>query len=422
MYSMRKISFLSAAALAALSTLGWAEKAEAQATTTWSGAPETREGEQRFKMRARFQYDVISSDTEGYATEEEGTRSSVRRAFLGAQGRLNNRWRYKVDFVLNPSSGIDVTATSTQNEGEVGVDDAFLEYAGDWVSVIIGEANVTSPLEDRISSLDIPFNERSSFINAFGYGRAAGVALLANGGNWSLAGAVQGDSLNNRETSYAANELLQVSARGTWAPIFDQTPEGVTLVHLGASVRMRDGESALTYSSRPLNGRGSTPISAGISGTDDTSYGVELAAQYNRFGVSAEYSVLEGTETAATGGSDYEFSGYYVDASFSLTGEPRSYRPGTGAFAAVAPRRPLGTDGGIGYWAITARYDSLDLTDTAAAAGTQGEQTSYAVGLDWSPVEFVLFKLNYAHSEFEFRSGAADDEADIISLRSQFAF
>ena len=76
--------------------------------------------------------------------------------------------------MLNPGAGVDDAATG---DGAVAVDDAYLEYAGDFYSLVIGENNVTSPLEDRTSSLDIPFLERSSIINAYGYGRAAGVAL-----------------------------------------------------------------------------------------------------------------------------------------------------------------------------------------------------------------------------------------------------
>src|SRR5690606_33211245 len=152
---------LSKVALAALATAATTTVAHAQSspshTTSWTGTVgEDRYGDARFKMRGRFQYDLYSSDWD-VGTADDGTRSYVRRAFLGVQGRFNENWRYKVDFVLTPGAS------------EVNVDDAFLEYVTDNWSIVIGESNVTSPLEDRISSLDIPFNERSSIINAFEY-------------------------------------------------------------------------------------------------------------------------------------------------------------------------------------------------------------------------------------------------------------
>ena len=37
----------------------------------------------------------------------------MRRAFIGAQGRLTDHWRYKIDFVLNPGANEAGTATTT---------------------------------------------------------------------------------------------------------------------------------------------------------------------------------------------------------------------------------------------------------------------------------------------------------------------
>ncbi|MDZ4692901.1 OprO/OprP family phosphate-selective porin [Terricaulis sp.] len=425
-----KKNLLTKAALAVLATAAGATAAHAQSapaapapthSTSWTGTVgEDRFGDARFKMRGRFQYDVLSSELDFGGlptTDENGTRSYVRRAFLGVQGRLTENWRYKVDFILAPS------ATS------ITVDDAFLEYVGDDWSLVIGEHNITSPLEDRISSLDIPFMERSSIYSVAGFGRRAGVGVIFGGANWSASGAVQGDSVNSAETSFANNEELNVSGRFTFAPIFETSPEGTQLLHFGVSARQRNagGTQAFTYEARPLNGRGGRPLSVsgvGDGGESDTTYGVELAGQYGPFGLTAEYIVLNG-ETL-TNGEEFEYSGYYVDLSWSLTGESRSYRGNQGSFGAIVPRRPLGTDGGYGHLALAGRYDYIDMTDAGIglATDTLGEQTAYAIGLDWIPVDHVRFKLNYAHSEIDYANpgDGADGEATIISLRSQFDF
>ncbi|MBL8545474.1 MAG: hypothetical protein JNL81_03375 [Hyphomonadaceae bacterium] len=414
---------LSKAALAALAATGGlavsAGVAQAQSTPTiqpMSGAPEIRDGQQRFKVRGRFQFDVYSSDWD--VLDEDAQRSYVRRAFIGAQGRLTDHWRYKIDFVLNPGAN---GATSNANEDEVAVDDAYLEYAGDFYSIVIGENNVTSPLEDRTSSLDIPFIERSTYINAFGYGRAAGVAGLITGANWMAAVGVYGDSLNNRENGFNNDETASISGRFTWAPIFESSPDSYRLIHLGVSARQRymGDDSAFAYQARPLNGRGTRYIDAGIAGESDTSLGAELALQWNAFGISAEYGQLDG-ETAA--GVGYDLTSYYVDASWSLTGEPRSYRGNQGSFGPTVPLRSM-ADGGWGHWAVKARYDYADLSDPAFANATRGEQSAVALGLDWVPVDHVRFMLNYAQTDLD-RTGAGttDEEATVITLRSQFDF
>ncbi|GIK47480.1 MAG: hypothetical protein KJZ75_06535 [Hyphomonadaceae bacterium] len=410
---MKKL--LSKVALAALATVAGAGAAHAQSapthSTSWTGTVgEDRFGDARFKMRGRFQYDLYSSDWD-LGTTDDGTRSYVRRAFLGVQGRFSEHWRYKVDFILTPGAS------------EVNVDDAFLEYVGDNWSIVIGEHNITSPLEDRISSLDIPFNERSSIITAFEYGRRAGVGFLTGGANWSAAAALQGESLNSAGENWGVDESTSVSGRFTFAPIFETSPEGVTLVHLGAHARLRDqGDNAgLRYRARPLNGRNTRWIDGGSGvaqlAESDTTYGVEAAVQFGAFGAQAEYIAVDGENTA---GGDLEASGYYVDLSWSLTGESRNYRGNQGSFGAIAPRNPITQEGGFGHVALSARYDYIDLSD-AAFGGNRGEQTAYAVGLDWIPLDHVRFKLNYAFSDMD-RTVGTDDEAQIVTLRTQFDF
>ena len=413
---------LSKAALAVLAAAGGmaatAGAAHAQSTPTiqpMSGAPEIRDGQQRFKVRGRFQYDIYSSDWD--VLDEDAQRSYVRRAFLGAQGRLTDHWRYKIDFVLNPGAGVDDAATG---DGAIAVDDAYLEYAGDFYSFVIGENNVTSPLEDRTSSLDIPFIERSSIINAYGYGRAAGAAFLVTGANWMGAVGVYGDSLNNSDSNLAQDEQASISGRFTWAPIFEASPGSYRLLHLGVSARQRyNGDDGLfRYRTRPLNGRGTRWIesSSGNALESDTAYGFEVAGQWNAFGFTAEYQTING-ETPA--GLEIESDGYYVDLNWSLTGEPRAYRGNQGSFGPTVPARAMG-EGGWGHWDVSARYDFIDLSDLEAGA-SRGEQTAYALALNWVPVDHVRFMLNYAQSDMD-RTVGADEEATVISLRSQFDF
>lgn len=402
-----KVTTLAGAALAVTAALA-ADGAYAQTTTGWNGAPETREGEQRFKVRGRLQYDMTAVDWNDDA--EDQNRSFVRRAFLGAQGRLTERWRYKVDFVLTPSAN------------SIGVDDAFLEYAArDW-SIVIGEHNIASPLEDRISSLDTPFVERSSIVTAFEYGRRGGVGFRAGDANWHISAALQGDTLNNADTLSGAaspDESFAVSGRFTFAPVFETAPEGLRLIHLGVHARHRDaGEDGLfRYRARPLNGRGDRHVESAAIGDSDLTLGAELAAQFGPFGVQAEYMTLAG-DTAAGGAFDQ--SGFYVDLYWSLTGESRVYRGAEGAFAAIAPRNPLTVEGGVGHWMLSARYDSIDLSHPLNGAA-RGEQSAYSLGLDWIPIDHVRFKLNYAASEMD-RAAGADADAQIVTLRTQFDF
>lgn len=416
---MRKLSLIGAAAFAALATGFGVQEANAQATTSWSGAPQTQEGEQRFKVRGRVHYDIYSVDTSWdnpASTEDSYTRTATRRAHLGVEGRFTTRWRYRAEWVLNPSTD--------DSSGEVGVDDFYLEYAGDSFSLFIGEQNAVSPMEDRTSSNTIQFNERSAMINAFGFGRQAGLAVLTNGGNWHLGAAVSGDSLNNTDSTTNADEAITYAVRGGFAPIYSRTPDGLTLLHIGGSVRHRNsGDDALyRYRARPGVGFGARYVDTAAIGSSDTYYGAELAGQWGPFGVQAEYGKLE--VDRVTPNDEVEFSGYYIDAFWSLTGESRNFNVSDASFGRISPARPMGQDGGWGHWMLAARYENVDLSDGPIVGG---EQTGYTLGLQWNPIAYVTFRLNVSHSDIEDGdpSGGTDNvdgEANVVTLRTQFDF
>jgi phosphate-selective porin OprO/OprP len=137
--------------------------------------------------------------------------------------------------------------------------------------------------------------------------------------------------------------------------------------------------------------------------------------QFGPFGATAQWGQVD----AEDGGVSYGTEAYYVDVYWSLTGESRVYRGNQGSFGAIAPARPLGVGGGLGHWMLSGRYDFTDLSEGVGAL--LGEQTAYAIGLDWVPVDHVRLKLNYAQSDVDYLVGA-DNEAQIVTLRTQFDF
>ena len=62
------------------------------------------------------------------------------------------------------------------------------------------------------------------------------------------------------------------------------------------------------------------------------------------------------------------YDGWYIDASWYITGETRNYEASTGEFGRTKVKRPVyGGSGGWGAWQIAGRYDVLDLSDKGAA-------------------------------------------------------
>lgn len=458
---MTKKNAFATAALAALASatgvaasVGSAQAQTAPApaptvTTRWNGSPETREEDRRFHVNGRFQYDVAYTDADCAnntctGINESGVRSYARRAFIGVDGRLTEHWRYNVKLDINMSGSPSVRA-----------DDLYLEYAGqDW-SLLIGNHNGVSPMEDRDSSLNIPFNERSFLMSAGGFGKRPGIGWITNGGNWSLGAALQSnDTLDTTDTASNGTESYFVIGRATWAPIYEQTPDGVTLLHLGLTGRYRDvgdGNANILAGTGATSPYGLLQLNPGglsnkqsnnttLGGFDrDTYLGAEFAFQWNSFGVEGEYGRISTSDY--TGGvaaannlqrGDADATGYYIDFFWSPTGESRRYNASDGSFGAITPLRTMGSDGGIGHIMLAARYEDLDMTDLGfAPAGAipstsdrRAELTAYTLGATWIPIAHVKFQLNYSSTDVNYVvhpvGGNVDNTIDAVTFRTQF--
>jgi phosphate-selective porin OprO and OprP len=434
-------------------------------TTSWSGgSPRTSEEDRIFKVNGRVMFDAFNIQTDGLsAIDQDYSRTFVRRAFLGVEGQFTQNWKYNIKLQFAPGAdqatssttsvrlcqdtttntvvqraacltgeadrGPIVTSVSTSGgDTDVGFDDAYIQYvAGDW-EFTIGQNNQVSPLEDRTSSLNIPFNERSGYINAFGFTKIGSVAATTGGGDWSFGIALQGDDFNNPESTNTS-ETVAVETRATWAPLYDRGPDGYTLIHVGANARVRDNSggpagsgnrgAGYRYRARPQTGFGDRFVDTGsIAFAQDTFVGGEFAAQMNEFGMTAEYGQLKATPQSGTvlGAFEPTFSGGYIDFFWSPTGDSRPYNGKDGSFGRVVPKRTLGSDEGIGSLMFGARYDYLDLTDGTMDGGLQKGVTVQAT---WQPLAFLKFQADASHLDIDRPNSPLSGSADVVTIRSQ---
>jgi phosphate-selective porin OprO/OprP len=123
-----------------------------------------------------------------------------------------------------------------------------------------------------------------------------------------------------------------------------------------------------------------------------------------------------------------QFSGWYAQATFSLTGEPRRYDAVTASFHNPEPEHPLGTPGGFGAWEAAARFSRVDLDyrlDLRAATGrvTGGVQDVWSLGLNWYPSAGLKFMLDYNNIAVRHAEAHSQDiSANAVAMRSQIVF
>ena len=354
--------------------------------------------------------------------------TQIRRGRIALSGTVYNDFDYMIE-------------TDFANDG-VAVKDLFMVYHGfnfdTPLELTVGHQKHAMSMEIQESSNDIMFTERS-FVSALTtpfFDRAIGVNLKAHGKNWNVQSGVYGDSMGSSTSTTTAdntpdNEGKGFGIRGTWAPIME---EGKVL-HLGANYGYRktsddafsNSQSGARFRYRTTNMSNLALVDTGsttLNDMDDVQTGLlELSAMYGPLSFQSEFAK---SDVSRKNNADVDFSAWYAQVGYTLTGESRTYKGSDGEFKRLSPKNEFSLKKGTwGAWEVAARYDEIDLEDGAVAGG---EAKRVSLSLNWYLNEDVRILAGYTKA-FDLDGGAlknADgsfaDDIDVISLRTQWAF
>ena len=351
------------------------------------------------KIGGRIQLDAATY-SEDNSRHNDGTE--IRRARLFAKVNLGKAWEYKFQYDFT-SDGID------------GIQDAYLDFKGlENYKIRMGHFKEAFSLQNMTSSKYVLFTERALPI-VFSRGRNLGLQLSHNDKNWSVAVSVYGRGVNG--TGLDNNEGFGVSSRVTYAPIYEKN----RVLHLGATAAYRSTGSidALRFRIRPESHLTNTRlVDTGLFDADSYNRFVgEAAFISGPFHVQGEYYHTS-VDREISNNADLDFSGFYVEGGWFLTGESMNYKSSKGIYSRVTPRGIVGK-GGIGAWQVALRYSSLDLTDEDI---TGGEEDNFTVGLNWYATSNIRFAANYVNV-LNVKGGINDgDEPESFQIRSQVEF
>lgn len=367
---------------------------------------------------------------------------NFRRVYVGVQGKVFGDWSYYLNLDFGGSGG-------TEAPGRIQT--AYIQYDGlaPW-AFRVGAYPPPASIEDSTGSGDTIFLERNSPSNlqrglAGGDGRDAVsvlytgdrlfAALSYTGGKVQDAAAFDEQSAALGRASYllvsSPDAHLLVGANGTY--IF-KLPDAVA--HGAATLATTPGATALnsvTLSDPPeltVDSNGIKLANTGALPADHLAqWGVEAAgnlsslyaqAGYYGFHVARApvayktYTSASASTTTVVHPSDNDFSAWYVQAAWVLTGESRGYNAAAGAFAPPKPAHAF-AHGGWGALELAVRYSDLNLNShahdpasvitgwTGASTATYtftntvrgGDQRIVTVGLNWYWSSAIRFAFDY---------------------------
>lgn len=381
----------------------------------------------------------------------------IRQARLQAEGTAFKFWDYKVQYEFAGSPNGLVIG---------GIRDTYIgfRYFEPLVAFQLGNFYEPSTLDRSTNDNYRDLIERALASDAFGGNRHIGFAAITGGAapglignsNWSFKSGIFTTSVEDGNPSAVgapaagSSSLLNPVAGGhqywdaagrlTYAPILTEE----SLLHFGGSVRYQDPNDATAANDDRVLQPGSTlkeeanilgtnllgtqPLTCAASAAtqlvgencvkDFWDFGAEAVAAHGPFSVQAEYMATHYDRSAALieqlhapGGTSVNFSGYYVLATWYLTGESRAETyltyPGTysfpGTFGQIKILNPVSA-GGTGAWEAAARLSEINLNSggylVAQPVGVPsniqgGRETDFTIGLNWYPDTGIRFMANW---------------------------
>ncbi len=377
----------------------------------------------------------------------------IRRAQFGVEGKVFKDFWYEIRYEFGGSG--------TEGSGTINL--MRVAYQGiPNFRVNVGVIQPVFTHADAVSSNEITFIERASVINTIvgAYGGSdsrRGVemtfqksGLFYEGDNFVLTGAYTGASTTSADGTDEGTQILGRTAFRLWS-------DGTSNIQIGADgakilqptgAAVPGGAKNINLQDRPEMRSDSTRLvsTGSIPAEGGWLYGFEGGANIKNFYVSGEYykfgidrdRACTGCNTTAV---DPEFTGWYVEGSWVLTGQPKTYSAKSnsnqvGVWGSPTVIRPFSiSEGGWGAFELTGRYSVLDLNfreglpgtaiATAAGAIRGGEQTIWTVGLNWYMNANIRMMFNYLNIDVDRMNAAglqAGQELDAVAGRLQFAF
>ncbi len=337
-----------------------------------------------FRGRVHFKGQFPMS---GPADAADNEYLQLRRIRTCVEGVLAQHYEYKIEYDFG--------------RGSAGLTDGFLGLTHfDNAKIRMGRFKVPFMVEELTSSNSIRFVERS-MLARFAPSRQIGINVRGGGSGFNyVAGVFDG----------AVNGEYMVAGRITM---------GAGNFRLGANAlsENNEGSSSLLDFRTELGTRWFQYDGATRSDGSRTQFGADISYWGTPFGFVAEYIMGKQDVAYETRTASLTNHGWYVQASYVLTGENASA-------GGVTPANDFVPGSGMGAFEIALRYASLSTDSDAhhfASSSSVESATAITAGLNWYMSRHAKFMLNYIHTAFDEKIGGDKSESGIL-FRMQLSF
>jgi len=332
--------------------------------------------------------------------------SELRRASLDLKSKLNKDLQAELE--LSFASGEKSSAE---------VEDAYMEFGGlNNAALTIGQAKEPFGLEELTSSEDLITIERSMATSAFVPGRRPGLKLSGVESRFTWAfGVYEALDRKEKKDTYAATGRL------TLLPWRNKSG----LLHLGLSGSVRDfgGEEYRIKERAEVHTAPEIVNSVKTLADKVNLAGFEAALCFGPILLQAEYMAAS---IKAEVGDEAGYEGYYLQASYSLSGESREYKKGV--FNSLQPRaqgaalellaRSSVLDASLPLSGKRSPLASSQQSNHQSRAGVKA--ANLTLGLNYYLSRRVRLMLNYIQTNLTGSVAKEANHAKAISFRAQY--
>lgn len=310
--------------------------------------------------------------------QDQWEARAARAMFRGTVGT-----GYKVSYLL----AAEYKGFETEPEDLWSLTDLSLAFplAGPATKLTVGKTKETFGYEMVGDAANLPHSER--VLSPFFVSRNVGlkfVQVIGDTQRMTASAGVFNDAWFSGDS--LADNGTDVSTRLTGL-LWDER-EGKSFMHLGVAGRYVGADNdTLRYKGRPESNVADNYVDTGNL-TADHAWHLGLEALWNEgpFSVLAEYN-RAWVDSSASG--DPSFSGYYLTASWVITGETRPYDRTVGYARRIMPK---------GHWGapeLVARFSHVDLDDGAVQGGSFDK--TY-LGINWWATRRWKFGIGWGHT------------------------